>query len=152
MHIRNDVLSDQRILQCAGGDSRLPGSGKPPADKISVGTIDYRHQVAPAVLSGEKMRHVDRPAAIGLRRHALQTFHPRSVAIGTLPTLPAMLLHDPVDFLAVEGLAVPSAQYSSDSSSPIFGELLDHLAYLIDKPRFVSFGSFLMRLFGVVQI
>ncbi|TXT49112.1 MAG: hypothetical protein FD137_785 [Spirochaetes bacterium] len=152
MHIRNDVLPGQRILQCAGGDSRLPGPGKPPADKISVGAIDYRHQMAPAVLSGEKIRHVDRPAAIGLRRHALHAFHPRSVNIGTFPTLPSMLLHDPVEFLSVKGLAVPSAQYSSDSSSSVFGVLLDQLAYLIDKPRFVSFGSFLMRLFGVVQV
>jgi len=152
MHIRNDVLPDQGILQRPGRDPCLPGPGKPPADKISVGTVDYRNQVAPAVLSGEKVRHVDRPAAVRLRRDTLHPFHSRPVAIRTLPTLPAMLLHDPVDLLAVEGFPVPPAQYCGDSSSSVFGELLDHLAYLIDKPRFRSHCSFLARPFGVVHV
>lgn len=152
MHIRNDVLPDQGILQSPGRDPCLSGPGKPPADKISVGTVDYRHQMTPAVMSGEKVRHVDRPATVGLRRDTLHAFHPRPVAIRTLPTLPAMLLHDPVDLLSVEGLLVPSSQYGGDSPGPVFRELLDHFAYLIDKPCFCSFRSFLPWLFGVIHV
>lgn len=121
--------------------------------KISVGTVDKRYQVTPILLADEKVRYINRPAAIGLRLDRLHAIiHLWPVTIKTLPTLLVILFLDPVDFLTVEELPVQPAQHDGDSSSPVFGELPDHLTNLINKSRFVSFKYFLMRLFGVVHV
>ena len=152
MHLRHDLLPNQRIFQSSGRDSRLAGSREPPTYQISVITVDYCHQVAPTILFCEKMRHIDRPAAIGLWRDAFAPLYPWTIAIGSLPTLPAVFLHDPMDLLVVEGFLVSSSQYGGDSSCPILRKFLDHLAHFVHKPCFIGLHVFLSRLFGVVHI
>jgi len=41
MRLWYDVLSNQRIFKGSGRDGRFPGSREPPADQISIGTVDY---------------------------------------------------------------------------------------------------------------
>jgi len=62
--------------------------------------------VAPAIFFREKMRHIDRPATIDLRRRAFPPLYPWTIAIRALPALLAVFLHDPMDLLAVEGFLV----------------------------------------------
>ncbi len=127
--------------------------GESPADQISAGTVDYCHQVAPAILACKKMRHVDCPAAVGLRRDTLHAFHSRPVAIMALTTLPAMLLHNPMDSLSVKRLLVPTTQHCSNPSGSVLGKFFDHLTHFIDKPFFNRrHGSFLSWLLSVYTL
>jgi len=108
--------------------------------------------VAPAIFFREKMRHIDRPATIDLRRRAFPPLYPWTIAIRALPAQLAVFLHDPMDLLAVEGFLVSSSQYGSNSSCPILREFLNHLAYFLHKVRFSCLHAFLSRLFGVIHI
>ena len=152
MHIRNDLLPNQRIFQSSCRDSCLARSRELSADQISVTTVDCCHQVAPAIFFREKMRHIDRPATIDLRRRAFPPLYPWTIAIRALPALLAVFLHDPMDLLAVEGFLVSSSQYGSNSSCPILREFLNHLAYFLHKVRFSCLHAFLSWLFGVIHI
>lgn len=131
----HDFLTDQRVLQGAGGKPGFTRLRETPADKVSIVAINQGNQVAPAILLGEYVGHVDRPAAVDLGRDALHSLRPGPIAIGALPTLPALLLDDPVDLFPVYNHLPFPAEHHGDPPCPVFGEALDDVTDGLDQLR-----------------
>lgn len=105
--------------------------------------VNQRHQVAPTVLLGEHLGHIDRPSAAYLERLALCP-SPGADTIGALPTLPALSLDDPVDLFPVD-IDLPFAtEHRGNPPYPVLGEAFDDIPDGLDELSIQ--GSILLRL------
>lgn len=147
-----DTFTDQGILKRAGGDTGFTRPGEPPADEIPVAAVDDAYQVAPTVAFRVYVGHVDCPTAVRLLGNALPALHPRSVAVGPLPTLPAMLLDDSVYLLPVDGLPVLPPEHRGDPSRTVLGILVDGLSDFFDEPWIGLLRRFRSGLVRVVHV